>query len=69
MHNIYTWNAINKAEKLGYKRFILMGHSYGCNKLIYYYYKKHPNILGLVLASAPDMVGYVYEFQNLLQLV
>lgn len=49
--------AINKAKKLGYKRFILMGHSYGCNKLIYYYYKKHPNILGLVLASAPDMVG------------
>lgn len=49
--------AIDKAEKLGYKRFILMGHSYGCNKLIYYYYKKHPNILGLVLASAPDMVG------------
>ena len=22
--------------------------------MIYYYYKKHPNILGLVLASAPD---------------
>lgn len=49
--------AINKARKLGYKKFILMGHSYGCNKLIYYYYKKHPNILGLILASAPDMVG------------
>ncbi len=49
--------AINKAQELGYKRFILMGHSYGCNKLIYYYYKKHPNILGLILASAPDMVG------------
>ena len=49
--------AINKAKELGYKRFILMGHSYGCNKLIYYYYKKRPNILGLILASAPDMVG------------
>ncbi len=49
--------AINKAKELGYKKFILMGHSYGCNKLIYYYYKKHPNILGLILASAPDMVG------------
>ncbi len=49
--------AINKAKELGYKRFILMGHSYGCNKLIYYYYKKKPNILGLILASAPDMVG------------
>ena len=49
--------AINKAKELGYKRFILMGHSYGCNKLIYYYYKKQPNVLGLILASAPDMVG------------
>lgn len=49
--------AITKAKDLGYKRVILMGHSYGCNKLIYYYYKKHPNILGMILASAPDMVG------------
>lgn len=49
--------AIEKAKELGYKRYILMGHSYGCNKLIYYYYKKQPNILGLVLASAPDMIG------------
>lgn len=49
--------AIEKAKELGYKRFILMGHSYGTNKIIYYYYKKHPNILSLVLASSPDMVG------------
>lgn len=49
--------AINKARELGYKRFILMGHSYGCNKLIYYYYKKKSDILGMILASAPDMVG------------
>ena len=49
--------AIEKAKELGYKRFILMGHSYGTNKLIYYYYKKHPDILSLVLASTPDMVG------------
>lgn len=49
--------AIDKAKELGYKKIILMGHSYGCNKLIYYYYKKHPDILGMVLASAPDMVG------------
>ncbi|MCM1053132.1 MAG: DUF1749 domain-containing protein [Ruminococcus sp.] len=56
--------AINKATELGYKRIILMGHSYGCNKLIYYYYKKHPNILGLILASAPDMVGLQLYRQN-----
>ena len=49
--------AISKAKLLGYKKIILMGHSYGCNKLIYYYYKKHPDIIGLILASAPDMIG------------
>lgn len=49
--------AICKAKQLGYKRLILMGHSYGCNKVIYYYYKKCPDILGVILASAPDMMG------------
>lgn len=56
--------AICKAKELGYKRFILLGHSYGCNKLIYYYYKKRPHILGLILASAPDMKGLQLYRQN-----
>lgn len=43
---------------------ILLGHSYGCNKVIYYYYKKHPTILGIILASAPDMVGIHKKEQN-----
>lgn len=49
--------AIQTAKEKGYKRIILLGHSYGCNKVIYYYYKMHPNILGVILASAPDMIG------------
>ena len=49
--------AIQTAKDKGYKRIILLGHSYGCNKVIYYYYKKHPNILGIILASAPDMIS------------
>ena len=49
--------AIQTAKDKGYKRIILLGHSLGCNKVIYYYYKKHPNILGIILASAPDMIG------------
>lgn len=49
--------AIQTAKDKGYKRIILLGHSYGGNKVIYYYYKKHPNILGIILASAPDMIG------------
>ena len=62
--------AIKKAKELGYKRFILMGHSYGCNKLIYYYYKKHPNIIGLIFASAPDMMGlHLYRQTDYKELV
>ena len=55
---IYDINlAIQTAKEKGYKRIILLGHSLGCNKVIYHYYKKHPNILGIILASAPDMIG------------
>lgn len=53
--------AIKKAYSLGYKKIILLGHSYGCNKVIYYYYKKHPQINGIILASAPDMIGSHYQ--------
>lgn len=56
--------AITKAKELGYKRIVLMGHSYGCNKVIYYYYKKHPDILGMVLASAPDVIGQHLLYQK-----
>ena len=57
-HCVYDIDlAIQTVKDKGYKKYILMGHSYGCNKVIYYYYKKHPDILGMVLASAPDMVG------------
>jgi len=56
--------AISKAKEMGYKKIILMGHSYGCNKLIYYYYKKKPDIVGLILASAPDMVGLQLKRQK-----
>lgn len=49
--------AIKKAKELGYKRIILLGHSLGCNKVIYYHYERKPNIVGMILASAPDMVG------------
>jgi len=49
--------AISKAKELDYKRVVLLGHSYGCNKVIYYYYKNKNDILGIILASAPDMIG------------
>lgn len=55
--------SIHTAYSLGYKRIILLGHSLGCNKVIYYYYKKKPSLIGIVLASAPDMVG-IHKLQE-----
>ncbi|MBI5151804.1 MAG: alpha/beta hydrolase [Candidatus Pacebacteria bacterium] len=52
---------------LGYKRIILMGHSLGCNKIIYYYSQKLPRtIAGMILASPADMVGLITkrEYQS-----
>lgn len=56
--------AIKTAKDKGYKKIILLGHSYGCNKVIYYFYKKHPNISGIILASAPDMIGSHLSIQH-----
>ena len=55
IYDVELW--INKAKELGYKKIILLGHSLGCNKAIYYLYKKGNVVDGLVLASPPDMVG------------
>ncbi len=42
--------AINTASGLGYNRIILMGHSTGCQKSVYYLYKtKDRRVKGLVL--------------------
>jgi pimeloyl-ACP methyl ester carboxylesterase len=56
--DIAAWVA--KATELGYKKVILLGHSLGCNKVIYYL-NNNPaaNIIGVILASPPDMVGLV----------
>ncbi len=54
--DIEAW--IDKVRKLGYKKVILFGHSFGCNKIVYYFYKKQPkDIAGVVLGSPPDMIG------------
>jgi len=56
IYDIDLW--ISQAKKLGYKKIILMGHSLGCNKTLYYYSIKKPkNVVGIILASPPDMVG------------
>ena len=52
--------ALETARELGYKRLLLLGHSLGCNKSIYYYSHtpKQQDLVGMILASAPDMHDY-----------
>lgn len=56
IYDIDLW--VKEALNLGYKKVILLGHSFGCNKCIYYLSQKNnDNIVGLALASPPDMQG------------
>ena len=45
--------AINYAKEKGYKDIILEGHSYGCNKVIYYYDKKKDESIKKIVLLAP----------------
>lgn len=69
LYDIEIW--VKKIKNLGYKKIILMGHSLGCNKALYYLSKNTENIQGIILISAPDMVGITKNiesnFENLLK--
>lgn len=53
--DISVW--VKKIKKLGYKKIILMGHSLGCNKVLYYLSQNPQFIDGVVFLSPPDMIG------------
>lgn len=56
VYDIDAW--LNEVKKLGYKKVVLLGHSLGCNKTIHFLSKKKvQDIIGVILASPPDMVG------------
>jgi alpha-beta hydrolase superfamily lysophospholipase len=56
IYDVELW--VNKAKELGYKKIILLGHSLGCNKNVYFYINKKQTIIkGLILLSPPDIVG------------
>lgn len=58
LKDIEAW--VEKVRELGYKKIILLGHSLGCNKVIYYLYTQKSNdVTGVILLSPPDMVGLV----------
>lgn len=56
--DIDAW--LEKGKELGYKKFVVIGHSLGVPKVVHHFYKKQPeDVIGLVLASPGDMVGLV----------
>ena len=55
LKDIQVW--VNKIKELGYQKIVLFGHSFGCNKVLYYLSKYQNDIDGVIFASAPDMVG------------
>lgn len=58
VYDIDAW--VKEVRELGYKKIILLGHSLGCNKVIYYLHRnKQKDIVGIILASPPDMVALV----------
>ena len=55
--------AINYVKNKGYTDFILEGHSYGCNKVVYYYdKKKDENIKKIVLLAPCDIPQECVKF-------
>ena len=47
---------VNWAKEKGYKKIILEGHSYGCNKVLYYYnHRKDDSIKKIVLLAPCDI--------------
>jgi len=47
--------AIRKLKELGFRKFVLAGHSTGCQKVTYYQYKKrNRSVIGLLLLAPAD---------------
>ncbi len=56
--DIEAW--LEKVRELGYKHFVIIGHSLGGPKVVRHFYKNSPkDVVGVVLASPGDMVGLV----------
>jgi len=56
---------INWVKDKGYQEIILEGHSYGCNKVLYYYHMKHDkDIKNIVLLAPCDIPAEVKKNLN-----
>lgn len=56
--------AIDALSRLGYRRFILCGHSTGCQKAAYYQYKRKDRRVCAIVLLAPsdDYNFYIHQF-------
>lgn len=60
--DIDAW--LKQALVIGYKSIVIMGHSLGCPKTVYYFLKKKPrSIAGIILASPADTVGLAKKYE------
>lgn len=54
---------LNYAKENGYEEIVLEGHSYGCNKVLYYYnQKKDKNVKKIVLLAPCDIPAELKKF-------
>ncbi len=57
---------IEYAQKLGYKKIVLAGHSLGANKVIHYLSKQKPaNVVAYILLSPPDIAYEIDTTKNM----
>jgi alpha-beta hydrolase superfamily lysophospholipase len=55
---------IDLAHRRGYKRIILMGHSTGSNKVLYYTYRHPKKVSALILTGPLSDIGSMYVHQG-----
>ena len=53
---------INWVKANGYTEITLEGHSYGCNKVIYYYNKNQENIDKIILLAPCDIIAEIENY-------
>ncbi len=56
--------AIKYLFDCGYNEITLQGHSYGCNKVVYYYLKNSNNIKNIILLAPCDLVAETKSFNS-----
>lgn len=60
LYDINSW--INTVVNMGFKKISLIGHSFGCNKIIYYMNNiNNPNIINMVIFISPNDEYYIFK--------